>query len=522
MAGFVDVLLRGLVLVLGSVALGGIAWARLVLGAGPGVKPDDDTRRALGVVAGAAALAVIAQVAVIVVALGALADADGGWPIGPFVRTSFAETALARVAVAALVAVLAASVARRAASRVIWLALVASGVALVGSSALLSHAVGRVEDRALLVALDAAHQIGAAAWVGGLAHLTFYAAHHRDDGMAQPGTLLRRFSALAFASVSVIVIAGTVLTSMYLARATDLIGTAYGVMILSKTVFLVAALGLAAANFFSVRRAMPPLRLARFVEIELGLGLTVLLAAASLTSLPPAVDVREDRATVREVAGRFAPHIPRLVSPQHAELVRTSDPLLAPPGDRKPVQIAWSEYNHHWSGLFVVLLGLGAALDRLGVRWARHWPLVLLGLGGFMFLRNDPLAWPLGPAGFWESLMVPDVLQHRFFTLLVVAFGVFEWMVRTGRLPRRPWAFVFPLLCAVGGALLMTHSHGMANLKEEFLTEVTHVPLGVLGAFAGWGRWLELRLPESSRVSGWAWTLCITGVGLILLLYREG
>ena len=77
-------------------------------------------------------------------------------------------------------------------------------------------------------------------------------------------------------------------------------------MILSKVVVLSAFLALAWANFRAVRGARHGnrLRLLRFVEVELGLGVTVLFAAASLTSLPPAVDVTTDRATVSEVAGR--------------------------------------------------------------------------------------------------------------------------------------------------------------------------------------------------------------------------
>jgi putative copper resistance protein D len=190
--------------------------------------------------------------------------------------------------------------------------------------------------------------------------------------------------------------------------------------------------------------------------------------------------------------------------------------------ERKPVERAWSEYNHHWAGLFVVTMGALAILHFAGVRAARHWPLVFLGLATFLFVRNDPRAWPLGPAGFWESLTLPDVLQHRTFVLVVVAFAIFEWMVRTERLAERPWGYVFPLLCAAGGGLLLTHSHAMFNLKDEFLTEVTHAPLGILGAFAGWGRWLELRLPAAGRGPGWIWRGCFTAVGLILLFYREG
>jgi putative copper resistance protein D len=231
--------------------------------------------------------------------------------------------------------------------------------------------------------------------------------------------------------------------------------------------------------------------------------------------------VTADRATVAEVAARFAPGVPRLASPPIDVLLREAEPLMAPTGERRDVERAWSEYNHHWSGLFVLLMGVLALLERAGVRAARHWPLVLLGLGAFMFVRNDPRAWPLGPAGFWESMVLPDVLQHRAFIALVVAFGVFEWMVRTGRVAPRPWAYVFPLLCAVGGGLLLTHSHAMFNLKEEFLTEVSHAPLGLLGAFAGWARWVEVRLPGAGAAPGWTWRGCITAVGLLLLLYRE-
>jgi len=337
------------------------------------------------------------------------------------------------------------------------------------------------------------------------------------------GDLTQRFSRLALTSVAALSVAGVGLTIAYVGDPTAFVGTAYGVMIVSKVILFAAALAFAAANFGLARRAAGPGgRLGRYVEIELGLGITVLFAAASLTSLPPAVDVRADRATVGEVAARFVPTMPRLVSPPAAELNRTAEPLLAPAGQRLPIERAWSEYNHHWAGFFVLLMGLGAIAERLGARWARHWPLAFLGLAAFLFVRNDPRAWPLGPTGFWESLTLPDVLQHRFFVVLVIVFGVFEWAVRTARLPTRPWGYAFPLLCAVGGGLLLTHSHAMFNLKDEFLTEVTHAPLGILGAFAGWARWLELRLPEAAPRAGWLSTLCFTAVGVVLLVYREG
>jgi putative copper resistance protein D len=167
-------------------------------------------------------------------------------------------------------------------------------------------------------------------------------------------------------------------------------------------------------------------------------------------------------------------------------------------------------------------MGLAAIAHRAGVRAARHWPLLLVALTLFLLLRNDPEVWPLGPIGFWASLSEPEILQHRVFVTLAVAFGVFEWCVRTDRLAPRPWALVFPLICAVGGGLLLTHSHAVFDLKEAFLMEVTHAPIGVLGAFAGWARWLELRLPEAGTMPGRLWPACLTAIGVLLLFYSEG
>jgi copper resistance protein D len=560
MAGFLDVLLRGAILALTSFVLGGVVWTRVIVRATPRDVPARATTAALRGVAVAAVLAALAQMATLAVAFVEVGGTTG-WPLAAFARTTFAQAALGRVVIAIAVGALAFRLSGRPAGAGAWNALTAGAVLLVVTSAVLSHAVARVEQRVLLLALDAVHQCAAAVWIGGLGHLTLYGALrarwiHRprsvgahaagaalretdepwDEGpprfvgerpLVPPHTgdaaIVRRFSGLALVCVIALVAAGVALTIRYVGDWAALVGTAYGVMVLSKGVLLAAILGVAAVNVRAARRAGvgSGLRLLRLVEVELGLGITVLFAAASLTSLPPAVDVTTDRATVAEVAGRFVPAPPRLTSPTATDLIARAEPLLGPVTRREPIERAWSEYNHHWAGFCVLTMALLATLERLGVRAARHWPLVLLGLAAFLFVRNDPRAWPLGPAGFWESFALPDVLQHRAFVVLVVAFAVFEWMVRTHRLPPRPWAYVFPLVCALGGALLLTHSHAMFSLKTEFLAEITHAPLGILGAFAGWGRWLELRLPDGGRGAGWLWTVCLIGVGLILVVYRE-
>src|SRR5882724_9109308 len=192
MAGFVDVVLRGLILVLTSVALGGVAWLRFVLRAEPHVKPDAPTTLALHAIAAAAAGAALAQAAVVLVGLGAVADAHGAWPLAAFFETTFALTASARIVLAIAVAALALTLSRRAASGTVWGALAVTALLLVASSAVVSHAVARVEWRAPLMALDAAHQVAAALWIGGLAHLVLSAIADGRAGVTEPRRILNR------------------------------------------------------------------------------------------------------------------------------------------------------------------------------------------------------------------------------------------------------------------------------------------------------------------------------------------
>jgi copper resistance protein D len=514
--GFVDVLLRSLILAAQAVTVGGVVWTLWVLR--PPVGRDLDFARAWTLIAAGAFVLAGAQT---VSALLQLSAAGGGeWRAADALATVYVRVAMVRVAAALALLGAAVALRRRRSRGACAIALVAvATLALVASGT--SHAAARVHGRAALLALDAIHQIAVWIWVGGLAHLVAGAVRARAEGW--PAALLRRFSTLAMASVAVLVAAGVGLTLVYIDGLPALLGTAYGVMVLTKGLLLGVLLLLGAFNFLAVRRltrdgGVSPLRLRRFVEVELGLGLTVLGAAASLTSLPPAVDVVADRATYAEVGGRFTPRWPTLRSPALTEL--PIDDRQAP---RTDADRAWSEYNHHWSGLFVLAMGLLALLQRTGrARWARHWPLIFLGLAVFLFLRSDPGSWPLGPYGFWESMLFPEVLQHRTFILLVVAFGIFEWMVRTGRLASPACALVFPLLCALGGALLLTHSHASLNLKSEFLIEVTHAPLGILGLTVGWARWLELRLsPGEDGLPGRMWAGALVAVGLLLVLYRE-
>jgi putative copper resistance protein D len=143
-------------------------------------------------------------------------------------------------------------------------------------------------------------------------------------------------------------------------------------------------------------------------------------------------------------------------------------------------------------------------------------------LAVFLFLRADPENWPLGPRGFWGSFAVVEVLQHRIFVLMITIFTVFEWSVQTSRISSLGARLVFPLVCAIGGALLLTHAHSLGNPKEKFLAELSHLALAILAVMAGWSRWLEVRIAGGHpKIPPYIWPICFALIGLVLLNYRE-
>ena len=410
--------------------------------------------------------------------------------------------------------------------------LAVSAVLVLACSVAVSHSVSRLENQLLLAGLTAAHHVGTAIWIGAMPYLLLSL---RQAKAREAEWIGRRFSRAAIAGVTLLAGAGTAMSYFYIGSWSALYGTAYGVMVLAKGTLLAMMLALGAGNYFLVRRlrtdSLPLLiRLRRFAEVEIGLGFTVILAAASLTSQPPAVDLVQNRLTAQEIVKRMRPELPRWKSPSYA--------ALTPPGSIReatekaqfvsgttndPTDIAWSEYNHHWAGLIVLLCGGLALIAHGGVRWARHWPLAFMALAFFIVLRADSENWPLGPRSFWQSFSAPDVLEHRLFALLLVGFAVFEWGVQTRRWHPLRAQLVFPAMCALGAALLLTHNHALGNVKEELLAEMSHTPIALLGAAAGWSRWMELRLPgeRPARIAAWIWPVCLMAVGLVLLNYRE-
>ena len=546
--GYLSIVLHGVTLAAQATALGGAmflvflaqprAW---VLGsAGPGIAAG--TARLAGWAAVGMAVAEALGLALPAAVLASTLD------MAPAQALS-AQFALAGAARIALVLLLALVLFARGARSPWWLVLpLVAGV--LAAAAFSTHAAARLEHSEVLLVVSGIHQFGAALWIGGIP--AFLLAMSRAPAPAAMVVVGERFSTLSIIGVVCLVGSAAALAVAYIGDIEGLYGTAYGVMVSAKMAMLGGLLLLGLGNFRLIRRMrrdrrQSGLRLRRFAEVELGIGFTVFFAAASLTSVPPAVDLRDDRVAFHEIVERNWPRWPRLESPEHGALTQPAlqaqldeearaagaKPQLAfvpgagilPP--RNAADIAWSEYNHHWAGIFVIAIALLALLHRAGLRIAGHWPLLFLGLAGFLFWRSDPEAWPMGAISFVDSLRDVEVLQHRFIVLLLVCFALFEWRVRiTGQGSmghRGGWQpLVFPLATALAGVALLTHSHAIANVREQLLIEISHTPLALAGVAGAWARWLELRLePPGSRIAGWVWPVCFLVVGVVLLVYRE-
>ena len=532
-----SVLLRGLTLFFQSLLIGGIAFRALLR---YGVATDSRQERFVPstpwLFRTATLGLAITQLATVSISSAILMDTSG-FRLRDVAGANFFVAGL----VSAVCALLLTSYANTKSSASAIQALL--GLTILSCGVVTSHAWARVDNRMLLAGLTLVHHLAAGIWIGALPFLLITMRHVSSAPLSS--AITRSFSSMAAVGVAAILIAGVALSFLYMDSPTAFYGTSWGAMLGAKIWLVAGILSIGALNFSIVRRfglasGMDSRWLRWLIEAEIGIGFTAILAAASLGSQPPAIDLPDGRVTTHDLVQRFTPRLPRLRTPPLSALGAADEQILKQEAESRgipssyvpgalglrpatPGDIAWSEYNHHWAGIVVLVMGLLAFASRSSrATWAANWPLLFLGLAVFLFFRADAENWPLGPDGFWESFRVADVLQHRFFTLLIVGFAVFEWRVQNGRNTAAWTPYIFPAICALGGAVLLTHSHGLSNVKEATLIELTHIPIAVLAVFAGWSRWLELRSHAAgSRVFAWIWPLCFIAIGSTLLLYRE-
>jgi len=534
-AQFLDDLLGGVDLVAYSVAVGGLIWGVVVL-RGWWSRDEDIAPAVHGclrlVVIGALGLALSQGIGLAIKAW-ILAETLGRSPFPFLLYTTRFQAGLTQMLVAAGMAGVSVALWRRPRSRRRWLLALGLALILVVVAAWLTHAASRLDQRAWLMVLTSLHEVGAAIWVGGVIQIgAFWRLKRRRQALdALWPVVLARFSSLGIVAVLLLAGVGTALAWSYIGSWRGLFGTAYGAIVVVKLVLFATALGFAALNRHAVgvwARTRDGGGLTRrvpyFVEAETILLVALLVTASALTSQPPAVDTVAETASWAEFADVFTPRLPRISSPAHAAVVAADEDALGNPGTLSGAPESWSEYNHNMAGLFLVIMAVGALANFGGrIPGARHWPLGFIALGVFLFMRSDPMSWPLGPIPFWSSLFDGTVLQHRLATVLSFALGLFEWRARSPRVEdqsRRP--YVFPLLCLAGGVLLLTHSHRDFVLKSEYLIQISHTAMGLLAILMACGRWLELRLaPPIGRVAGFGSIAAMASIGLILMFYQE-
>jgi putative copper resistance protein D len=198
--------------------------------------------------------------------------------------------------------------------------------------------------------------------------------------------------------------------------------------------------------------------------------LLLLLAAfsgRSFVAQPPLGAAQDSTAGARSqssAAGDAMSGMPGMSSP-------TAEAKAASPVPDHPwcVDQTWSTFNHRMAGWFLLLWGLTALVA--GLQWPRRtWvrfapPMVLFGLAEFLFFRNDPEAWPVGPMSFSASLHDPEDLQHRIFLLLVILIALIELLRAADRLPGFLARFGLPILGTFGAVYLFFHKHGGPEMQ---------------------------------------------------------
>jgi len=425
-------------------------------------------------------------------------------------------------------------------TRLRWCTALVLSAGALGSRALASHATALASQSSVAVAVDLLHRLAAASWIGLLIHVRLLLGSLRelqaDTGTPLLSRVVGRITPIAIISAGILGATGLYNASRHLDSLWALVASPYGLTLVAKLLLILPVAIAGSLNFLVIRPALRGVAAARagagplgrgpadllrsLVEVEVAAGAAVLALAAVLGSVPPAVDDPVGTLTPARLADMFHPRTPPTSSPGLG-------PGPWPALQQTPDDYAYSVFNHAWAGAALLVMALGSFLESLrggSLRWARSWPLVFVALAVFLFIRNDPEAWPFGPVGFLESMRIPEMVQHRLAVVLLLALGWVEHAGRTGQLGSSRWAYVFPVLCLAGGLMLFSHSHDLGVTASDTQTYiyVQHAMMGVLALLAGLCRWFQLRRHEEGRWLGRLWSLFVFLLGLqMFLFYKE-
>ena len=299
------VALTGILVALGSVVMWWNA-GRAVLRRG---SPNADRRPPWLLIGTASAVAVGGLTAYLTLAARPIAAAVGsghggpggaGFPLdfaAPFGWTPFAIAM--RIALAASATVLVIAMAR-------WFWLqhrlfppgedrrLAAIVAVVLSAGLtgMSMAGHAAASGPLSAAVDWAHLVSVAAWLGALPAAFALARRAGAARRSAFGEILRHHSAVALIAGPITALTGLANTPIVLGAPRELVATDYGNLLVAKALLLSVALAIGSVNHLALRRAPRP-RLAVLVGADLVVALLAVLLGATMVTIQPAA-VRQD------------------------------------------------------------------------------------------------------------------------------------------------------------------------------------------------------------------------------------
>lgn len=191
--------------------------------------------------------------------------------------------------------------------------------------------------------------------------------------------------------------------------------------------------------------------------------------------------------------------------------------------------VAYSEFNHHLAGFFVLLIGFSELVPALrvsAVSWARMLlPGALMLMGFFLLIWSDHQAWPIGPLSFAQTFSGgdPEILQHKLYGVLSLTVGLIEIFRRLDHVAHAGWMAPLPIFAILGGLMLFAHSHGAHPSAQKIALD--HAIMGTLAISAGSSRlvsaWRDIFMGCSRTRWEMLWAGFILLIGLQLLFYSE-
>jgi len=411
------------------------------------------------------------------------------------------------------------------------------GLSAVVLTALVSHAAAQPSGWYEAVAVQVTHLGGAALWLGVLVQML--AARPQLERatagaeVALVAEVVRRFSPVALVAVAGVILTGVLTASRFLGSVRALVTSAYGLTLLVKVGLVVPAFFAGMVNYRINRPALLAVRdcgvrnsevvLRRFgrtLELEVTAGLLVIAVAGILASISPPGQNETLCLTARQAHALWSPHLSAWAIPDPAQFYGAPTRTLE--------DLRYAEVTHHWSGVFVCLMGscwLAQSVGgRLGKRLGNAWPLLMIPFTLFVAVAADPEVWWLNRVSLRNALSDPQLLEHELGAGMVLLLGGLGWMDRRRPEAQRPLGYALPVVMVIGSLSLLGHAHSALTSNDAVLNliSVQHTVFGAFGLFAGTVRWLSLRCLFPQLAARWIWPTLVIGLGLFMIFfYRE-